>query len=152
MMHAARKRDPSRRKGNRFEQSRSGRGVAMTDENITFIPAECELRPLRDQMIIEPLDVVHSRVLIVPPHKSALIRGRVIRVGPGIYPNKYDHREKHKRTKVMAGTVFRPTTVKPGQIVHLDGRQSGKSAFDAFYWGERYCLHCREEDVAGVEE
>lgn len=139
------------RKGKRFENSKTERGVRMTDENITFIPADTKLRPLRDQMIVEPLDVVHSRILIVPPHQSTLVRGKVIAAGPGFYPNRYDHPEKHKRTKVMAGTIYRPITVKVGEIVHLDGRQTGKSAFEAFYWGDKYCIHCREEDVAGVE-
>lgn len=145
-------RSPSRRpRGKRYEPSLAGRGVVMTDENITFIPAETKLKPMRDQMIISPLDVVHSHILIVPPHKSALVRGKVIAVGPGHYPNRYNG-PKGKRTKVMAGTVFVPMPVKVGEIVHLDGRQTGKSAFDAFYWGDKYCIHCRAEDVAGIEQ
>jgi hypothetical protein len=150
-----------RPKGKRFEPSQSGRGVVMTDENITFIPADCKLRMLRDQLVIEPMDVLHSRTLIVPPHRSKLVRGKIIAAGPGLYPNRYadklgrilpDGRDKSKRALVLAGTVFRPVTVKVGQIVHLDGRQTGKGAFEAFYWGDKYCLHAREEDVAGVEE
>lgn len=138
------------RKGLRFEQSRSERGVTMSDENITFIPAETKLKPLRDQMIVEPIDIVHSRLIVVPPHSSKLVRGKVLAIGPGHYPNKYDG-PKGKRSKMIAGTVFVPTEVKVGQIVHLDGRGTGKGAFDAFYWGSKYCLHARQEDVAGYE-
>lgn len=140
-----------RRKGQRFENSIQGRGGQITEENITFIPAGWQLKPLRDQLIIEPLDVMHSRLLIVPPHRSVLVRGKILAAGPGIYPPRYDHAEKHKRTKIMAGMAFRPMSVKIGDIVHLDGRQTGKGAFEAFYWGEKYCIHAREEDVAGYE-
>ena len=150
MMPSPLARSRRRPKGKRFEQSQFGRGVTMTDENITFIPADCQLRLLRDQIIIAPMDVLHSRVLIIPPHRSALVRGKVIATGPGHYPNRYDG-PKGKRTKIMAGTVFVPITVKVGDIVHLDGRQTGKSAFDCFYWGSKYCLHAREADVAGIE-
>lgn len=158
---ALKRRSRPRPKGKRFEPSLTGRGVMMTDENITFIPATCRLRMLRDQLVIEPMDVLHSRLLIVPPHKSKLVRGKIIAAGPGLYPNRYADknghilplgRDKSKRAMVLAGTSFRPVTVKVGQIVHLDGRQTGKDAFEAFYWGDKYCLHAREEDIAGVED
>ena len=147
-MNAVRK--PTRIPRN-FVPSSTSRGGHLSIETIDFIPKETTIRPLRDQMIVEPLDVLHSRRLIIPPHSSKLVRGRVLAIGPGHYPNRYDHRDKHKRTKIMAGMVFVPTEVKVGQIVHLDGRNSGKSAFEAFFWGDTYCIHARQEDVAGVE-
>jgi hypothetical protein len=146
------------RKGQRFENSLSGRGVTMTDENITFIPASVKLRPLRDQLIVQPMDVVHSRILIVPPHSSKLVRGKVLAAGPGHYPNGYmdkwgnKNAPKGQRTQIYAGTVFVPMEVQIGQIVHLDGRGTGKSCFEAFYWGDKYCLHARQADIAGIEE
>jgi hypothetical protein len=134
-----------------FQASKTERGMSLNPETIDFIPADTKLRCLRDQMIVEPINIVHSKVLIVPPHSSKLVRAKVLAIGPGHYPNKYNG-PKGKRTKVMAGTVFVPTEVKTGQIVHLDGRGSGKSVFDAFYWGQKYCLHARQADVAGVEQ
>ena len=133
-----------------FQHSRTERGMALTCETIDFIPESCNLRPLRDQMIVQPIDVVHSRILVVREFGSKLVRAKVLAIGPGHYPNHYDG-PKGKRTKMMAGTVFVPTEVKVGQIVHLDGRQTGRSAFDSFYWGDKYCLHARQEDVAGIE-
>jgi hypothetical protein len=133
-----------------FQRSQTERGLSLSTETIDFIPADTKLRCLRDQMIVEPLEVLHSRVLVIPPHSSKLVRGKVLAIGPGHYPNRYDG-PKGKRTKMMAGTVFVPTEVKPGQIVHLDGRNTGKGAFDAFYWGDKYCIHARQEDVAGIE-
>lgn len=129
----------------------------MVDENIAFIPAHFKINPLRDQIVVAPMEVIHSRVLIVPPHSSKLVRGKVIAAGPGHYPNGYMDKDgnknppKHKRVQVYAGTLFVPNPVKVGDIVHLDGRQTGRTAFDAFYWGQVYCLHARAEDVAAVE-
>jgi hypothetical protein len=145
------------RKGQRFENSRTERGGRITEENLAFIPRDMKIHPLRDQIIVAPMDVVHSRVLIVPPHSSKLVRGKVMAAGPGHYPNGYldqwgnKNPPKHQRTAMVAGMVFVSMPVKVGDIVHLDGRNTGKSAFEAFYWGDRYCIHARAEDVAGVE-
>lgn len=133
-----------------FQTSKTERGVALNPETIDFIPAETKLRCLRDQMIVAPLEVLHSRVLIIRESSSKLVRGKVLAIGPGHYPNRYNG-PKGKRTKMMAGTVYVPTEVKVGDLVHLDGRGTGKSAFDSFYWGDTLCLHAREADVAGYE-
>ena len=133
------------RKGMRFDPSRDGRGVRLHEENLTFIPADTVLRPLRDQMIVEPLDVIQSRMLILPPTDKTL-RARVLAVGPGHYPTQYDHPDKHKRTKSWAGYAFVPTQCKVGDIVRLEGFNT-----DAFFWGDKYCVHAREADVAGIE-
>ncbi len=150
MLGASKVRGQHRPRKRHYQQSRTERGVALSNETVDFIPADMNLRCLRDQMIVEPLEIEHSRYLIIKEFSSKLLRGRVLAIGPGHYPNRYDG-PKGKRTKIMAGTIYRPTTVKVGQIVHLDGRNTGKSAFDAFYWGDKYCIHAREEDVAGYE-
>jgi co-chaperonin GroES (HSP10) len=140
------KRHYPRPKGRRFEASKSERGVRMTDENLAFIPADHVIRPLRDQMVVEPLDVVHSRILIVPD-TSDPVRGIVKAIGPGHYRTQYDHRDKRKRTKAWAGMQFIPTEVKVGQTVLLDPHLK----FDLFYWGDVAHIHCRQEDVCGIE-
>jgi len=137
--------EPRRQRGKRFIPSREGRGVAMHDENITFIPADTKLRPLRDQMIVEPLDVVQSRILILPPSDKTL-RGRVLAIGPGYYPTQYDSRDRHKRTKSWAGMAFVPCETKVGDIVRLEGYNN-----ESFFWGDKYCVHAREQDVVGTE-
>lgn len=136
----------TRRKGQRFENSKSERGVRMTDENLTFIPATTKLRPLRDQMIVEPTDVVHSHILIVPKGGDP-VRGICKAIGPGVYPKQYDSRDKHKRTKVWEGVQFVPTEIKLGQTVALDPNLK----YEQFYWGDVMHIHCRQEDVAWVE-
>jgi hypothetical protein len=133
------------RRGTRFAPSRFERGVSLTEENITFIPADTVLRPLRDQMIVEPLDVLLSRILILPPSDKTL-RARVLAIGPGHYPTQYDSADKHKRTKAWAGMGFVPTQTQIGDIVRLEGFNS-----DGFFWGDKYCVHAREQDVCGIE-
>jgi co-chaperonin GroES (HSP10) len=133
------------RRGTRFMPSRTERGVSLSEENLAFIPADWTLKPLRDQMVVEPLDVVLSRILILPPAEKTL-RARVLAIGPGYYPNRYDHDDKHRRTKIWAGTVFQPCEVKVGQIVRLEGFNN-----EGFFWGDKYCVHAREADVVGME-
>ncbi len=118
-------------------------------ETLTFVPAETRLRPLRDQIIVEPLGVVHSRRILIAERTKPL-RGRVLAVGPGHYPRRYDRPEKHQRKRMWDSKVFQPTQVKVGDLVELGGAEIGGYAFDGFWWGERYCICCAERDVCGV--
>jgi hypothetical protein len=142
--HAKRSRTP--RKGMRYQQSRTERGVRMTDENLTFIPASAQIRPLRDQMVVEPTDVIHSRYIIVPPGGDP-VRGICKAIGPGHYRKQYDSKDKHQRTKVWEGVQFIPTEVQIGQTVLLDPHLK----YEQFFWGDVLHIHCRQEDVCAVE-
>lgn len=124
-------------------------GARSGGETLTFVPAEAKLRPLRDQLIIEPLDVVHSRHILIAD-RSKPLRGRVLAAGPGKYAVRYDHPEKHKRTKVMQTQRFVPTEVKVGDLVELGGAEIGGYAFEGFYWGDKYAICCTERDVCGI--
>jgi co-chaperonin GroES (HSP10) len=126
------------------------RGAQFASDSLTFIPESAKIRPLRDQMIVEPLDVVYSKYIFLEP-KTKPLRGIVKAIGPGVYPKQYDYPDKHKRTKMWEGTVFRPCDVKVGDIVQLGGMQLGGYAFEQFWWGDRIHLHCREADVCGIE-
>jgi co-chaperonin GroES (HSP10) len=141
------KRHPRKaRKGTRFENSRSSRGGAISEENLTFIPADWHIKPLRDQMIVKPLDVVISKIIVLP-HQGKPVRGIVKAIGPGHYPTQYDSQDKQKRTKSWAGMQFRATEVEVGQTVLLDPHLQ----YEEFYWGDQLHIHCRQEDVCGVE-
>ena len=125
------------------------RGVRFGKESLTHISPDETLRPLRDTLIVEPEDVVYSRHIIVQQRGKPL-KGRVLAVGPGHYPKKYDHPEKHRRTKTWDSTRFRPTEVKVGDIVELGGAEIDGYAFDGYYWGDRYVIACTERDVAAI--
>lgn len=136
-------------RGTPAEQLRGERGVRFGGETMTRVEAHEVIRPLRDQLVVEPLDVVYSRYIQVAQLTKPL-RGRVLAVGPGHYPKRYDHPDKHKRTKYWDGTRFQPTEVKVGDIVELGGAEISGYAFEQFWWGDKRCLWCSERDVAGV--
>lgn len=130
----------------------STRSAELSHTSNTHVEAGLKIRPLRDQIIVEPLDVWHSDVLIViEPTKP--VRGIVKAVGPGHYPKKYDHPDKSKRTKMWDSTVFQPTQVKVGDIVNLGSPQGSRGyAFQSIMWGDKLHIICREADVALIEE
>lgn len=130
------------------DNKRYDRGAAIASNTLTFISADTILKPLHDRLIVEPIEVVFSRYIVVPQGKP--IRGICRVAGPGVYPRQYDHREKHKRTKTWHGTVFRPTQTKVGDIIWVGGLERDYH-FEQFWWGDKLHFHCRDEDVAGVE-
>lgn len=129
-----------------------GRTAALSHDSLTDVPASAQIRCLRDWMVVEPLPIEHSKILEIV-EDTRPVRGIVKAVGPGVYPIKYDHPDKHKRTKMSYSHVFRPTSVKVGDLVELGSPQDGRGyAFQTFRWGDVTHLLCREEDVSGVVE
>lgn len=113
------------------------------------VPEGMSIRPLRDQIIVEPLRTALSKT-IVTVEKTLPLRGIVKAVGPGCFPKKYDHPDKHKRSKMWDSEVFEPTTVKVGDVVELGGFDYRGYSFPQVYWGDKLHLICREADVSGV--
>jgi co-chaperonin GroES (HSP10) len=125
------------------------RSARIDHDSNTSIPAEAKLRPLGDQVIVEPLAVVLSSVIVTKEDTKPL-RGIVKAVGPGHYPKVYDHPDKHLRTKMWDSEVFQPTALKVGDVVELGGYGIGGYAFQTLWWGGVKHLFCREADVSGV--
>ncbi len=128
-----------------------GRSARLSHDGNTYVPAEATIRCLRDQIIVEPLDVPLSTTLQVIEHTRP-VRGVVRAVGPGCYPKRYDHPEKHRRTKMWDSKVFQRTEVKVGDVVELGGIDLGGYAFQTFLWGTKIHLICREADVSLIDE
>ncbi len=129
----------------------SGRSAELSLEALTLIPADATIRPLRDHLIIEPLPIERSGLVEVVERIKPL-RGRVKAVGPGHYPKRYDHPDKHRRSKMWDSESFQPTQVQVGDIVELGGYNYGGYSFPQIRWGETTHLICREADVAGIVE
>lgn len=125
----------------------SERGVRIGNELLTFIPADSIIRPLRDQIVVEPLPT-HS-LFDIPGCKP--IRGIVRATGPGCYPKRYDG-PKGKRTRSWDAKCFRPCDVRVGDVVELGGSELGGYLFARVFWGDKEVVICREEDVAIVRE
>ena len=127
------------------------RSASLSLDSATHVPADQAIKPLRDQIIIEPLEVDHQTKLIVI-EETKPVRGIVKAVGPGHYPKQYDHPDKAKRTKTWEGTSFLPTQIKVGDIVHLGSPQGQRGySFQSLWWGDKIHLVCREADIVGVE-
>ena len=110
------------------------------------------LRPLKDHIVVKPLEWEPSKILEVIRYGRPL-RGIVKAVGPGSHPKVYTRNDQGQKTSFRYSKAFRPCDVKVGQTVEL----GGLNAFD----GEGYSfteilidneLHlvCQENDVAGV--
>jgi len=123
-------------------------GKRIGNETWDSVPADAKIRPLRDTIILEPLDWQASRIIAVA-YQGKPLRGRVKAIGPGTYPKKYDG-PKGKRTKAWESKAFRPCDVKVGDIVELGGLELHGYLWTTFRWGKVEHLICREADVAGV--
>jgi len=131
--------------------STGGRSAELSWASLSHIAAHEIIRCRRDYIVVEPLEVDHGSLLVVRERTKPL-RGIVKAVGPGHYQKRYDHPDKHRRTKTWDSRVFQPTEVKPGDIVELGGYQYGGYAFQTFLWGDKVHLICREADVSGIVE
>jgi len=126
------------------------RGATLGGETLTYVPASQNIRPLRDHLILEPTSEAQSRYIEVIMAVQPL-EGKVLAVGPGDHPYHYDHSEKHKRTKSwQISTDYLKTQVKVGDTVKLGDGEISNNGFQRFWWGDKLCLICREQDIAGV--
>lgn len=125
-------------------------GQRIGNELLTFVPESARIRPLRDQIVVEPLKWNPSGVIDVITHMKPL-RGKVRAVGPGHYPKRYDG-PKGKRTKSWDSKAFLPCDVQVGDIVELGGLEIGGYLHTTVMWGLTEVVICREADVAIVCE
>lgn len=135
-------------------------GVRDGQESMYAIPADQNIRPIRDQIVIEPLDANPSKIIELVENHVKPLRGKVLAVGPGCYPWLYQEHlggpwsmsvPKGKRVAQKQSKAFRPCDVKVGDIVQLGGLEIGGYLHPRFRWGNKEVVICREEDVAGVE-
>lgn len=125
-------------------------GTRVGNEVLDFVSDQETIRPLRDVIIVEPLEMDHGTSLHVV-YRGKALRGTVVAVGPGVYPKKYDG-PKGKRSKSWDSKHFRPCDVKVGDVVDLGGGEIGGYLFQTIRWGTKEVVMCREQDVAVVRE
>lgn len=131
---------------NILEQS----GVRIGRKRVDIIPKDQNIRPLRDQIVVKPLNWEPSPILkqlgVEIIWQGKTLRGEVLAVGPGHYPKQYSK----DRTKSWDSKTFVPTEVKAGDVVELGGLEIKGYAFDELLWGDQPIVVCREADVTGV--
>lgn len=112
------------------------------------------LRMTSDRILLKPLDWDASKTLIAIRHGRP-VRGEVIAVGPGHHPLKYKANAKGRKGLMDYSKYFRPTEVKPGDIVELGGLNQydgqGYQFTEVIYNGEPHLI-CQERDVCIVRD
>lgn len=132
-------------------------GTRIGNELLSFVRADEQIRPLRDQIVIEPLPLDLNTSLSVV-YRGKPVRGIIRAAGPGRYPVKYldsqgnpTQRRGDRKTRILS-KHFRPIDVKVGDVVDIGGLDIGGYLFPLIRWGEMDVVICREEDIALVCE
>lgn len=125
-------------------------GTRVGNDILDFVGEHERIRPLRDVIIIEPMEMDHGTSLAIA-YQGKPLRGKVLAVGPGTYPRKYDG-PKGRRSKSWLSKQFRPCDVQVGDTVDLGGQEIGGYLFQTIRWGQKEVLICREADVCVVRE
>lgn len=118
------------------------------------------LRMMGDRILLKPLDwegeSVHgegSRLHIVRHGRP--LRGVVVAVGRGHHPIKYKPNAMGKKAKMDYSRHFRPTEVKPGDVVEIGGLNQYDGAgyqFTEVMVNAELHIVCSERDVAIVRD
>lgn len=125
-------------------------GVRLGNESFDALPAQAKIKPLRDQIILEPIPWPFSEVLEVV-YRGRPLRGKVKAIGPGTYQKRYDG-PKGRRSKSWDSKHLTPCDVKVGDIVQLGGLSIDGYLFPTFRWGNQEHVVCREADVTVIED
>jgi hypothetical protein len=110
------------------------------------------IRPLRDVLVLEPLEFKPSDSVLTVRHGRA-VRGIVRAIGPGTYPRKYQVNAEGQKQSFTYSKHFQRTEVKVGDTVELGGLNAfdGEGySFQEIVWNGKVHLVCQEADVAGV--
>src|SRR5271170_6359778 len=117
-------------------------GTRIGNESFDSISANAKVRPLRDQIILEPLSWPFSDIIDVV-YTGRPLRGKVKAIGPGIHPTRYNG-PKGVRTKSWESKAFRPCDVRVGDIVQIGGLGIDGYLFQTFRWGGKEMVVCSE--------
>jgi co-chaperonin GroES (HSP10) len=128
-------------------------GIRIGRKRLDYIPAEANIRPLRDKIVVKPLPWEPSPYLksigaeIV--WQGGVLRGTVLAVGPGTYWTKTNK----DRNKAWQEKQLTRTEVKVGDVVELGGLElRGYDHWLTVQWGSDKVIIASEQDVTGVLE
>jgi hypothetical protein len=118
------------------------------------------LRMTSDRLLLKPLEWegedVHgkgSRLHVVRHGRP--VRGVVVAAGPGHFPVSKRTKLNDGRCRIEYSKHFRPTEVKPGDIIDLGGLNvfdgHGYAFTEVIYNGVKHLI-CQERDVAIVRD
>jgi len=133
----------------------SGVTLSLSQEEVV----NGRMRMTGDRLLIKPLEWnEHGDVskIIAVERRGNVLRGRVVEAGPGHHPvSKRTKRSDGQAVRVDYSRRFRPTEVRPGDIVELGGLNQfdgkGYNFPTVIYNGERHLI-VTERDVALVRD
>jgi len=128
-------------------------GKRLVDKHPTALGKDENIRMLRDQILVRPIDAYESEH-IVAVWTGAPTRGVIIAVGPGVNPNIHTRGKRDGRDyrTIRESSHFRPTEVTPGMVVELGGREIGGYLFTQLLIDNVLHIICREADVCFIDE
>lgn len=118
------------------------------------------MRMTSDRLLLKPLEwngeAVHGAgSKIVAVRHGRTLRGQVVAVGPGHHPTTKRKKLGDGRARIEFSKHFRPTEVKPGDVVELGGLNQfdgkGYQFTEVIYNGEKHVI-CQERDVCIVRD
>lgn len=134
------------------------RGVRL-ETKVEILPREVTLRPLRDQIVVKPLDWKPSKTIEIAGNKRKTLCGIVTAVGPGAYLRHYYYRTlpdgRRERYAVKETDKRVPIQVKVGDRVELGGLSDEDGDYDGYAFqeiviGTEKHVICQEKDVVGI--
>jgi hypothetical protein len=125
-------------------------GVRLKDQSLNFVSGE--VRPLREKLVLRPLPPSLSQTIAADWNGEA-VRGEVIAVGPGTYPNIHEKGIKDGKPwrTVKRSRAFRPCGVRVGDLVQLGGMEIGGYLWPHILIDGIDHILVSEQDVCGVE-
>lgn len=123
---------------------------ARIEAKTQYLPAGTKLRPLRDRMVVKPLEWKPSAIIEIAGDTRKPLRGEVIAIGPGQRQKRYHKNSRGEVHKMGETGRVIPCEVQVGDIVELGGLEINGYGFPDIVIGtERYII-CQEQDVCGV--
>jgi hypothetical protein len=126
-------------------------GHRIGNETLASILESERIRPLRNAIIVEPLEWRPSEIIWVA-YTGRPLKGIVRAAGSGTYPKCYNAPRGPYRNRSWDSKYFRPNAVKVGDVVELGGGELGGYLFKTLRWGDKEMLYCTEDDVCGICE
>lgn len=122
------------------------------------LPAGAKLRPLRDRIVVKPMDAQFSDVIVIAGQNYRTLRGEVVAAGPGAHVRRYDYRRlpdgRRERCAYRDYSARVPMEVKVGDIVEfgylvLDGVDKDYRFTEVYIGSERHFI-AQQQDVVGL--
>ncbi len=138
------------------------RGTRLEQKLNCFIPADHEIRPMRNQIFAEPLPWTPSSIIHVVTDKKPM-RAKIVAIGPGTWIKQYFSKKtgiwappwappaRPDRIKSRDSKTFKKCDAKVGDVIDLGGLEIGGYLFPRITWGNKEVLICTEDDVVGIE-